>query len=62
MTGCEHAWRWLERPIFTVAALGGLSKAFNVECNRCGTRSWAHGKAPNARPITVRITPTTGRS
>lgn len=62
MTGCEHDWRWLERPVFTVAPLGSLSNAYNVECTNCGAHAWAHGRMPNARPITVTITPTTGRN
>lgn len=62
VTDCEHDWRWLERPVFTIGLLGHLSHAFNVECTRCGLHSWAHGRAPNTKPATVTVTPTTERS
>lgn len=61
VTDCDHDWHWLEQPITVVTPLGSTRIAFNVECTRCGAHNWAHGRAPNAAPITVTITPTTGK-
>ena len=59
---CVHDWRWLDRPVFVFQPIGLPMDAYNAECTRCGERCWAHGTMPNAKPITVTLTPTTGRS
>lgn len=62
VTGCEHDWRWLPRVTFTVGVTGRPRQAVNVECVRCGTQAWAHGKAPNVPPHTIIEHPATERS
>ena len=59
---CDHHWFWLPRPIYSFGLLGQLTQAVNVECARCGSRTWAHGAMPPPRPLYARDTPTTGRS
>lgn len=62
VTGCEHDWRWLERPEYRIGTLGQLSEAVNVCCTRCGATAWAHGHGPaNTRPV-AGPQPTTERS
>lgn len=62
MSECKHEWRWLPRPVFHFTPIGQPMDAQNAECVLCGERTWAHGRMPNAKPITVTVSPTTGRS
>lgn len=62
VSGCDHDWRWLPRPVFTLGMLGQRRGAHNVECTKCHARTWAHGTMPDARAILETETPTTERS
>jgi len=62
MTACEHDWRWLPRPVFTLGMIGQRRGAHNVECAKCGARTWAHGRGPNTPAETIIEPPTTDRS
>jgi hypothetical protein len=62
VSGCEHEWRWLPEARYEIGANGLTGNAYNIECARCGTLAWGHGTPPNAKPITVKTPPTTGRS
>lgn len=61
-TSCEHEWRWLPAPVFTLGMIGQRLGAHNVECDKCGARAWAHGRGPNVPAVTSIQLPTTERS
>lgn len=61
--GLEHEWRWLDQPVHYLTVFGSLRRAVNVECVRCGGRTWRHGNAPNRPTLVVRPSaPATDRS
>lgn len=56
-----HRYEWLPADHWLVSGLGGIGRPVNVECKRCGARTWAHGRRHASRPPTASTGPTTDR-
>ena len=59
---CEHDWKWLSAVEYAIDSSHNLLRGENVECSRCGARTWAHGHNGNRPTVTVPAIPTTQRS